>query len=73
MVSEMMDLCIRRILLHCLSRVSNGQRSLFSIPLSLLDGISSSHFLGEKQYVQWHNRQTADDGSVMLDCWSLWR
>ncbi|KAL5748684.1 hypothetical protein ACOSP7_025728 [Xanthoceras sorbifolium] len=56
-ISEAMDVCIRRNLIHWAARTS-GQFDLPQISLGLLIGIFKSDFLNEKSYMQWKSRQT---------------
>ncbi|TXG50964.1 hypothetical protein EZV62_023488 [Acer yangbiense] len=57
-ISEAMDACIRRNLIHWAARRTSGQFDLPQISLGLLIGIFKSDFHNEKSYIQWKSRQT---------------
>ncbi|KAK0587106.1 hypothetical protein LWI29_017363 [Acer saccharum] len=57
-ISEAMDACIRRNLIHWAARRTSGQFDLPQISLGLLIGIFKSDFHNEKSYMQWKSRQT---------------
>ncbi|EOY24649.1 Uncharacterized protein TCM_016195 isoform 3 [Theobroma cacao] len=56
-ISEAMDGCIRRNMVHLAARRTCGQIDLPQISLELLIGIFRSDFLNEKSYIQWKSRQ----------------
>ncbi|XWS49898.1 hypothetical protein CRYUN_Cryun12cG0042400 [Craigia yunnanensis] len=56
-ISEAMDACIRRNMVHLAARRTCAKIDLPQISLELLIGIFRSDFLNEKSYIQWKSRQ----------------